>query len=246
MRTDIAQGQTEKALSLLSDEVQHSPNSLQLRSLLATVALGAEKYDLATAQYQALASRSPKSSELQLRLADTLHKKGDLKGAIAHYEKAKELAPKNPMPAALFAHELELNGQVDQSIAAYREVLKLDPHNIFTLNNLAFLLADRGRDLDTAQQMAETASRMANDSFAVADTLGWIYLKKGLTSSALQVFEKLVRRDPKNATYHYHYGVTLLATGNKTRARDELRTALGSKPSQVQEPKIRELLNKIG
>lgn len=246
VRTDVAQGQNEKALSLLTEEVQHSPDSPQLRSLLATVALGSDKYDLAAAQYQALAARNPKSSEVQLRWAEILHKKADLKGAIEHYKNAKELAPKNPMPAALLAHELELNGQLDESITAYRGVLRLDPKNIFALNNLAFLLADRGQDLDAAQQMAETARRMANDSFAVADTLGWIYLKKGLTSSALDVFAKLVRTDPKNATYHYHYGVTLLATGDKTKARDELRTALGSKPSQLQEPKIRELLSKIG
>lgn len=246
VRTDVAQGQVDKAVSLLADEVQKSPNSIPLRSLLATVALGAQKYDIAIAQYEALAARSPKSSDLQLRWADLLHQKGDVNGAIEHYRKAKELAPKNPMPAALLARELERAGQIDEAIATYRGVLQLDPNNLFALNNLAFLLADRGQDLDTAQQMAETARRMASDSTAVADTLGWIYLKEGHTSSALQVFERLVRADPKNATYHYHFGATLLATGNKTKARDELKTALGSKPSQLQEPKIRELLQKIG
>jgi predicted Zn-dependent protease len=93
--------------------------------------------------------------------------------------------------------------------------------------------------------MAQNARRLANDNVAVADTIGWIYLKKGLTSSALQVFETLVRTDPKNPTYHYHFGATLLASGNKVKAQHELQTALGSRPSQLQEPKIRELLSKI-
>src|SRR5581483_9228384 len=140
-----------------------------------------------------------------------------------HYRKAQELAPQNPMPAALLARELEHAGRFNEAIAAYRTVLQLNPKNIFALNNLAFLLADRGQDLDAEQQMAESARRMANDSVAVADTLGWIYLKKGLTSSALQVFERLVRTDPKNATYRYHFAATLLATGDKTKARTELQ-----------------------
>ena len=201
---------------------------------------------MAVAQYRALLNRAPKSADLQLRLADLLHQKGDLEGAVEHYQAARALAPKNPMPAALLARELERAGRRAEAIATYREALELDPKNIFALNNLAFLLADSGQDLDEAVRFAQSALRLAGDSSAVADTLGWVYLKKGLTSSALQVFETLVRTDPKNATYHYHFGASLLASGNKTKARNELQTALGDKPAQLDEPKIRELLRKIG
>lgn len=245
VRSDVAQGQSEKALTLLNEEVRKSPNSTPLRSLLATVATGAGKYDIAIAQYEALASHAPNSSELQIRWADLLHEKGDLQGAVEHYQKGAALAPKNPMPVALLARELERAGRAQEAIATYRAVLRVDPNNIFALNNLAFLLADNGQDLDEALQMAQNARRLASDNIAVADTIGWIYLKKGLTSSALQVFETLVRSDPKNPTYHYHFGATLLASGNKDKARHELQTALGSRPSQLQEPRIRELLSKI-
>ncbi len=246
VRSDVAQGQVDKAVSLLSAEVQKSPNSVPLRMLLATVAGSAGKYDVAIAQYQTLAARNPNSSELEIRWAGMLHSKGDLPDAVEHYRKAKTLVPKNPMPAALWARELESDGRAQEAIAAYREVLQLDPKNVFVLNNLAFLLADSGQDLEEALRMAEVARRLANDNVAVVDTLGWVYLKKGLTASALQVFETLVRTDPKNSTYHYHFGVTLLASGNKTKARHELETALGDRPSPFDEPKIRELLHKIG
>ncbi len=245
VRSDVAQGEFDKALSLLREEVQREPNSAQLRSMLATVAASAGKYDVAVAQYQALIARSPKSADLQLRFADLLHQTGDLPGSVKHYQEARALIPKNPMPGALLARELERAGHRQEAIATYREVLQLDPKNIFALNNLAFLLADSGQDLDEAVRLAQTALRLAGDSSAVADTLGWVYLKKGLTSSALQVFETLVRADPKNPTYHYHFGATLLASGNKSKARNELQTALGDKPAQLDEPKIRELLRKI-
>jgi len=247
VRSDVAQGETDKALTLLGEEVQKTPNSTSLRSMLATIATSAGKYDLAVTQYRELVARAPKSAEMQVRLADLLHQKGDIQGAIAHYQEARKLAPKNPMPAAMLARELERANLRPEAIATYREVLQMDPKNIFALNNLAFLLADSGQDLDEAVRLAQSALRLAGDSSsAVADTLGWVYLKKGQTSSALQVFETLVRTEPKNATYHYHFGATLLASGNKSKARNELQTALGNKPAQLDEPKIRELLRKIG
>ena len=79
----------------------------------------------------------------------------------------------------------------------------------------------------------------------VADTLGWVYLKKGLTGSALQVFQNNVKKDPKNPSYRYHLGAALLASGDKLRAKDELQKALQSGPSS-DEHNIRQLLAKIG
>jgi tetratricopeptide (TPR) repeat protein len=246
VRSDVAQGEMDKAVLLLNEEVRKAPNATQMRWMLGTIATTAGKYDLAAAQYQALAAQAPNSSDIHLRWAEVLHDKGDFEGAIEHYRKAAALTPKNAMPAALLARELESAGHRQEAIAAYRQVLQLDPNNIFVLNNLAFLLADSGQDLEEALQMAQNARRLANNNIAVADTLGWVYLKKGLTSSALKVFETLVHEDPKNATYHYHFGVTLLASGEKAKARHELQAALGDRPSQFDEPKIRELLRKIG
>jgi tetratricopeptide (TPR) repeat protein len=124
--------------------------------------------------------------------------------------------------------------------------LKVDPNNVFALNNLAFLLAETGHDLDEALQMALSAQRLIKNSSAVADTLGWVYLKKGLTGSALQVFQNNVRNDPKNPTYRYHLAAALLASGDKLRAKEELQKALQSGPSHGDEPSIRQLLAKIG
>ena len=46
-------------------------------------------------------------------------------------------------------------------------------------NNLAFLYADEGGNLDLALQLAQTAKQHLPNSAEVDDTLGWVYYKKG-------------------------------------------------------------------
>jgi predicted Zn-dependent protease len=77
------------------------------------------------------------------------------------------------------------------------------------------------------------------------DTLGSIYLKRGLKDSALQVFQNLTRQNPKNPTFRYHLGMALLATGDNAGAKNELNEALIHQPSPDQRRTIAELLAKL-
>ena len=76
----------------------------------------------------------------------------------------------------------------------------------------------------------------------VADTLGWVYIKKNLSDDAVRVYKDLVVKDPANATFHYHFGMALLQKGDRPSARKELEIALADKPSKDDDAKIRNLL----
>ena len=71
---------------------------------------------------------------------------------------------------------------------------------------------------------------------------GWIYLKRGMTESALQIFRVLVLEYPDNPTYRYHLGATLLNSGEKAQGRNELEAALARAPSADEQQAIRMLL----
>jgi tetratricopeptide (TPR) repeat protein len=245
IRSDVIQGQFDRALALLDEEVKKSPKSLELRFMLASAAIRAGKLDVAQTQYEALAAQGQDSSAVELQWGELLQAKADRQGAIEKYRKARALDPKNAVPAALLGRQLELTGHASEAIASYRDALKTDPNNAFALNNLAFALAESGQDLDDALRMALSAQKLAKDDSIVADTLGWVYLKKGLTGSALQVFQNNVKREPKNPSFRYHLAAALLASGDKLKAKEELQKALQSGPSS-DEPNIRQLLAKIG
>jgi tetratricopeptide (TPR) repeat protein len=245
IRTELSQGHSDKALALLDDEVKQSPRSAAVRLMLASVAGRAGKLEIAESQYQALAAGGQDSAAIELQWGKILQAKKDAQGAIEHYRKAKALAPRSAVPAALLGSQLEATGHEAEAIASYRDALKVDPNNTYALNNLAFALAETGQDLDDALQMALSAQKLAKDDPTVADTLGWVYLKKGLTGSALQVFQNNVAKDPNNASYRYHLAAALLASGDKLKAKEELLKALQSGPSS-DERNIRQLLAKIG
>ena len=67
-----------------------------------------------------------------------------------------------------------------------------------------------------------------------------------MRDSALQIFNGLVRQQPKNATFRYHLGCALIEKGDAIKAKKELESALADGPSPEVSAKIKELISKIG
>jgi len=134
---------------------------------------------------------------------------------------------------------------VDQAKAVYEQILKIDPNQPIALNNLAFRKAEEGVDLDSALAMAQKARQLAPNATNLADTLGWIYIKKNQSSDAERIFKDLVVKEPANYAFHYHYGMALIQKGDKASARRELEAALKNKPSKDDAGKIQDLLARL-
>ena len=100
-------------------------------------------------------------------------------------------------------------------------------------NNLAFIYAERGINLDVALQLATSAKqRMPNDP-SVDDTIGWIYYKKDLPSLAVRPLESALKQLPNNAELLVHLGLTYAKLGEKEKARQTLERALKLDPRVV-------------
>lgn len=244
--TYAAENQYDRAIQILNDDLKRSPDSAELRRLLAATATGAGRYDMALEQYGKLLARAPNSPELYMQMARVHQLKGDVPGAIAHLEKAKQLSPKDPRPAFALASFLYNAGRLDEAKANYRQVLQLQPDNVDALNNVAYLLAETGGNLDEALTLAQRAQQKQPGVLNIADTLGWIYLKKNIPDSALRVFESIVKKSPDDAVFRYHLAMALIAKGDKQRARRELDAALTKNPNSEDESKIRKLLASLG
>jgi predicted Zn-dependent protease len=93
--------------------------------------------------------------------------------------------------------------------------------------------------------MAQRAKQQMPTDSNVADTLGWIYIKKNLSDNAINIFKELVRQEPDKSTFRYHLAMALAQKGDKPAAKKELEAALKSKPAKDEEQKIRELLAKV-
>jgi tetratricopeptide (TPR) repeat protein len=245
----LVQKKVDEALRFLQSEAEKSPARLELRLAIGNVALESAKYDLAIAEFQRVLDSIDKNgkgaSELYFRMAETYRRKGDLDFSVALLQQAQKLQPDNIGISNALAVALETSGHSQAAESEFRKILESDPNNALAMNNLAFLLADEGRDLDIALAYIHRARQLAPNETAVADTLGWVYLKMNRPEDAVTIFREIVQKVPGSADYRYHLGAALKRNGDHAAARKELETALRSSPSKDSEEKIRALLQTI-
>lgn len=244
--TYALRGQYDRAIQMLQEELQKTPERRQIRVALGNLSFKAGKFDEAIAYFRQVLEVNPKSGDLYLKLGDCYRGKRDFANAIANYQKARDLQPNDPLTNLQLAVLYDTTGRRGEAKPAYEQVLRLQPDNAFALNNLAYLIAETGGDLDQALAMAQRAKERLPEHPDVADTLGWIYIKKQLSDNAIQIFRQLVSQQPERSTFRYHLGLALYQKGDKAGAKRELTAALEKKPTRDEETQIRNLLARIG
>ena len=242
VETMISENHMAEAVKAMREASERESARTDLKLALANVLVRNEQYDESIQILQKLLAAEPKSSDLLLRLAETERRKGDVNTAIETFRRASQAAPNDPRPLLQLGLLMDGTGRREQAKPIYEQILKLQPDHPIALNNLAFIKAEEGTDLDEALTMAQRARQKMPDSTSIQDTLGWIYIKKNLSDDAVRLFRDLVRLEPNNASFHYHYGMALLQKGDKSSARNELETAIRNKPSKDDSDKIRQLL----
>jgi tetratricopeptide (TPR) repeat protein len=156
--------------------------------------------------------------------------------AIAEYQKIVERRPDNASAYTLIGMLETSRQNIDAAIDNYRKALSKDENAIFAANNLAWLYAEYGKgNLDEAVRLAQGIVQTHPEVPSFADTLGWVYYKKGLYGAAAEQLKKAVTVDEAQARrsngapspiYRYHLGVALAGKGDKAGAKRELETAL--------------------
>ena len=120
----------------------------------------------------------------------------------------------------------EAEGNKGEARKRYERIIQIDPGAAVAANNLAYSYAEDGGNLDLALQLAQTARQKLPESAEVADTLGWVYVKKDLATLAIPRLEEAVAKSPGTALLHFHLGVALVKSGQKIKSRQVLERAL--------------------
>ena len=241
----VAQNRLGDALKFVQAASDRQPERRDLKMMAGKLDLRAGRYDQAIALYWGMLEKEPKSADLLAQLGQAQWRKGDLDGATGNLKRCSQEAPSDTTCLRMLAELLKDSGKRDQAKAAYEQILRLSANDGPSLNSLALLKADEGNDLDQALILAQRARQLAPDSAPFADTIGWIYIRKGLSQDAIGIYTNLVRTSPGDATIHYHFAMALSQTGDNRGAKSELQAALECKPVKDQEARIRELLGKL-
>ena len=127
-------------------------------------------------------------------------------------------------------------GDTEAARAAYERVIRDTPEIAGPArNDLAFLLASRNQELETAQALAVAAQRALPGNPNVSDTLGFVLLRRGHAEAAAEQFRLAIqqaRPDERSLpTFHYHLGLAADAQGHPRVARRQFERALELDPS---------------
>ena len=151
--------------------------------------------------------------------------------AVKEYEAALAKKPSFVQAHVLLGMLYEGKKDVENAIAQYRAALKLHPKLAPAANNLAWILSERGTDLDVALGYAQTARQERPDDPNIADTLGWIYYKKNAYLMAVEFLKEASEKLSRHPVVQFHYGMALYRKGDAASAKKTLETSLKLNPN---------------
>jgi Flp pilus assembly protein TadD len=163
-------------------------------------------------------------------LASLYARTGRLADATREFETIVSKRPDNVAAQTLLGMMLDMQDRDADARKRYEEALQRDPNAAVAANNLAWLMAEGGDNLDEALRLAQVAKAALPKVHQVSDTIGWIYYKKGAADLAVPHFKEAVDLEPKNASYHLHLGLSYAKTWDIKNAKESIERALSLDP----------------
>ena len=165
---------------------------------------------------------------------------GNLPAALAWLEKS---AGQGLLKAQLELGDFYYNTDSASAVKWYKRAA--DQECPAAMNNLAYLWAEQGTELDKALVWAGKAVSMEPDQATFIDTLGWTLFKKGRYAEALGRLTEAGKLNPENADILDHLGETCLKLGKKTEAAEYWKRAIEQSADQEFKDKIQQKLNSL-
>lgn len=121
-------------------------------------------------------------------------------------------------------HQLKMDAASD---VAYEEAIQLDSTNSTAMNNLAYYLSIRKKDLDKAAVYAKRANEIDASSATFQDTYAWVLFQQGSYKEAAFWMEKAIKSSSSpSALLFEHYGDILVQLGREKEAVKQWEKAL--------------------
>jgi len=122
---------------------------------------------------------SPDSVKVQNNAGVILVAQGQIEAGIEHFRRAIAIDPSHGGAHGSLGNALLLLGREQEAIEAYEAAVRKPLKHALPLNNLGYLLVERGIDPPRGVRLLETAVRVEPDNPHFLDSLGWAYFKTG-------------------------------------------------------------------
>jgi len=235
------QGDGEAAMKIAKDlQSRHPDNGIPV-ALEAELLATAEQFNEAATVYDKALSLRRDDRHLAIR-AFQVRSSGGLEKPeepLVNYLVARPLDTELRL---IVAQSHQARGERAQAIREYEQVVAGAPDNYVALNNLAWSYFESGDP--RAEESARRAYEQSPQDGSVADTLGWIQVKKGNLAEGIPMLQKAVEYSD-HPEIRYHLAAGLAASGDKAGARRILQDLLAGKDRFPSRQGAEELLGSL-
>lgn len=172
---------------------------------------------------EAALSVYPNQAILYYYMAFSLHREAKNTEALSYIKNSLQLDGENrSLQALIFALQAEIlidENKLPEADLAFNKAVEADPENYLIINNYAYYLALRGRQLAKAESLIAVAAEAMPADESVADTYAFVLFKRGKYTLARTWIEKAIKNnEADNSVYFEHYGDILFFLGEQEKA----------------------------
>ena len=190
----IKRGENDSAIEILSalSNGQHLNLDAYLLLILMHSTDGDEEQaaQVYSAMLEKLYDSDRSNIDVASKLAHLKLEDGDYDSAIDVYKRIIEKEPENQSALFWLGYLYERTGNIDPAIDVWTSLVKINPQHSNALNSLGYMYAEKGINLEKAEELVKKALANEPDSPAFLDSLGWIYYKQGKYNDALYYIKK--------------------------------------------------------
>jgi tetratricopeptide (TPR) repeat protein len=227
---DSSEGRTNESAQRIKAALAEDANNAQLQQLAGRLAVLENRNDDAEAAFKRAIELDPNLMTSYRLLAQFYSSTGRTGETIGTYEKALEVKRDQPQIHHFLGVLYEFGGERDRAVEHYEEAIRYEPNLGEAKNNLAYLFAEKGENLDRALDLAQEAKALMPDDPNTADTLGWVLYRRGVPSAAIGYLKEAAAGtrpgDANLGLIRYHLALAYEATGDKESAREAAEQAL--------------------
>ncbi len=239
VRLDRKEGRFEESVARVAAAVEADPQNARLHTLSGLVAQMDGRTDDAEKAFQKAIEVDPTDAAGYEQLARLYAKTGRLNEAVATYEAAIEARPEDPNLHYFLGTLYSFGGAQQKAIERYEDAIKYGPDLAYPKNDLAYIYAESGENLDRALDLAQDAKAALPDAATVADTLGWVLYKRGIPSAAISYLKEAVANADGDIAVAgismHHLAQAYEADGSPEKARETLRRAIEALDESVEQ-----------
>ena len=246
-------GKVEEAIATFREALKLDPSDGEALRDLASQLLGLARNDEAVQLLRDATRLDANNPLLGFELGRILGKVGRNDEAMATYKGLMERFPNNDQ-VIKFAHSSLSTlyadmGDFPRAEAELEAVFAKDPDDAGINNDLGYLYADQGKNLEKAEAMIRKAVSEDPENFAYLDSLGWVLFKRGKFEEAKVPLERAILDSQADLTIPEHLGDVYFQLQEPAKAKaaweKALKLAGDAKPADKRSAEIRKKIQSL-